>query len=184
MSAMDIRPNAKEMRALELFVSRDLTRPSMSTVWEYASEDGLTHMSTNGHVLALRRAGTHVAMNLHDVAKMHPIGLSDGSKGSTPPIWPHLVQAPNCEGKNVAKRGINPAYFALVAEVEKAAGKRAAADYQPKAGEAKKTEKLARSRLATTSFSEWSIGVDPLDGWYWKVPGEIIWEGLIMPRRV
>jgi hypothetical protein len=182
MNMMNIRPNAQEMRALELFVSSDLTRPNMSTVWEYASDGGLTHMSTNGHVLALRRAGTHAAMYLHDIAKMQPIAISDGSKGSTPPIWPHLVRA-HCKGKNV-NRGINPAYFALVAEVEKAAGKRAAADYQPKAGEAKKIQRLARSRLATSSFSEWSIGCDPLDGWYWKIPGEIVWEGIIMPRRI
>jgi len=164
-------PTEKEFKALRLFAGKDPTRLSISTVWEYSSVSpwGCSHVATNGHVIALRRAGSHVEMSLYDIAKLAPLGLDlDSADPAVPPNWPHVLQTPNCEGKNLAQRAIDPAYFALVAAVAKAA-----------------TEKRPRDGY----HSVWSIGCDPLNGWHWMIPEKhcrpgVIWEGVIMPRRV
>lgn len=178
---MDIMPNDRELKALRLFQSADTTRHNLATVWEYTSEGGCTHVAADGHVLAMRRAGTHASMLMADIEKLPPKALMESN--AKPPRWSSVVKAPNCEGPNLAKRGINPAYFALVAAVETAATKRAAEDYEPKPGASKKTTAKVRRELAC--YSEWQIGCDPLDGWRWSIPGDsITWEGVIMPRRV
>lgn len=177
-------PNDHELKALGLFVSEDETRANLNTIWTYASDGGCTHIASDGHTIAVRRAGTHARMVLHDIERMAPTPLVAGNQ-STPPCWSYVVKAPNCEGKNLALRGINPAYFARVATVERAAGRRASVDYVPEPGMSKKYEKQKRANLAGGACSVWSIGVEKLDGWYWKIPGDaIVWEGVIMPRRV
>lgn len=179
-----MNPNDQELKALELFVNPDETRAYLNTVWMYFSDGGCTHVASDGHTIAVRRAGAHVQMSLLEIERMTPTPL-DHANQSTPPHWSSLCHAPNCEGKNLAIRGINPAYFARVATVERAAGRRAAADYKPEPGMSKKYEKQKRANLADGACSVWSIGVTALDGWYWKIPGDsIVWEGVIMPRRV
>ena len=95
-----------------------------------------------------------------------------------------VVRVPNCEGPNVVARGINPDYFARVARVERAAGLRASADYVAKPGTSKRHEKIERDALKKCAYAIWNIGCDGLDPWFFRVPGNIVWEGLIMPRRV
>jgi hypothetical protein len=177
-------PNEAELKAIRLFTGKGPTRPGFATVWEYANETGCTHVAMSGHVIIVRRAGSHLAMALKDVS-MLPWKALDNDGSSPPPAWDMVVRAPNCEGPNVKKRGINPAYFALVAEVEKVAGKRAAANYVPKPGEAKKTTAKIRRDLLLC-FSTWQIGCDVLDGWYFSLEpcATIRWEGIIMPRRM
>ena len=178
-----MKPNAEELKALRQFVSTDETRDALATLWEYADETGCTHIASDGHTLAMRNAGSHVTKSIFEIEKLPPKGLDNAN--AVPKRWSSVFLLPDCTGKNVANRGINPAYFARVALVERAAGRRAASDYKPKPGTSKKLEKLERANLVSSACSIWSIGSDVLAAWYWKIPGDqITWQGLIMPRRV
>jgi hypothetical protein len=100
-------------------------------------------------------------------------------------VWSGVSRPPCWNGPNLQYRGINPAYFALIAEVENAAGKRRSDDYVPD----RVTKKWAtrnRADLRRTTFAEWTIGTRVDDGWYWRIDygGPIVWEGIVMPRRV
>jgi hypothetical protein len=176
-----MKPNEKELKALRQFVSKDEARTNLATLWEYATEEGCTHIASDGHTLAMRRAGTHVNMTIADIEKLPAVSL-DGSD-ATPPPWSSVLRKPNCKGKNPARRGIDPAYFARVAIVERAVAQRAVADYAPKPGLTRLAIKHVLEDLRNV-YAIWEIGVDPLEAWYWTIEREIRWEGLIMPRRV
>ena len=193
MTALDIieashvhqlAPRPYELRALELFKSQDETRAVMNTVWTYTSEGGCTHFATNGHVIAVRRAGSHVTMATHEIAKLKPTSLSGTGDVRLIPAWDHVLVRPVFRGTFPERRGINLAYFALVAKVEDAAGKRRAEDYIPRAGLSKRWAMQERAEQRRTAFSVWTIGSELDDGWYWQIErGAIRWEGVIMPRR-
>jgi hypothetical protein len=176
-----LHPNALELKAIERFASTDETRPHLCNVWIYETDLGCTYMASDGHVIVVRNTDTHIGLDVCTVARVRALRPTS----CIPPRWGQLVKAPNCEGPNVARRGINPAYFAMVAEVERAAGKRLAADYVPAAGDSKKTQAYEKRRLADKPCSVWSIGCDPMDGWYWSFDtGTVRWEGVVMPRRI
>jgi hypothetical protein len=81
---------------------------------------------------------------------------------------------------------MDPMYFALVAEVEKAAGSRAADDYRPGRGMSKKLERQARADAKrVASCAKWAIPSNATDGWYFTIHTDAAhWEGVLMPRRV
>jgi hypothetical protein len=149
----------------------------------------------------LRRAGTHVTTPMHEIAKMMTSTPLHNDGGAGPPAWDHVLLVPNWNGPNVQHRGIDPGYFALVAKIEHAAGKRCAEDYAPAYGVSKKDEAKVRAALRDSARGVWTIGSDVYDGWYWRIdlPEEkdpykltkrarqapaILWEGIVMPRRV
>jgi hypothetical protein len=179
-----------ELRAIELFKSADETRLGLATVWEYESSDGRTYVATNGHVIVCRRSRAHCKMALYDVAKLTAIPLTKESLGSQPPSWPGVLRAPDCSGKNLEWRGMNPAYVGLVATVEKAAGRRRADGYTPPPRESKKDTARKRSNLRLSACARWAIGGHARDGWYWQIDlsqdakDPILWEGTIMPRSL
>ena len=169
----DWKPNPEELKALRQFVGTDKTRIHLSTRYEYVEEGGCTHIATDGHTLCMRRAGSHVAKGILEIEKLAPLSL-DVVGGTTPPNWSSVFKVPNCEGPNVVARGINPAYFARVARVERAAGLRASADYVAKPGTSKRYEKIERDALKRCAYAIWNIGCDDLDPWFFRVrgPGE------------
>ena len=194
-----LEPKPYELRAIDLFKSVDETRPHLATVWAYASDGGCSHVATNGHVIVLRRAGTHITTPMHMIASMTPTSLHNDWK--QPPAWDHVLRVPKWLGEHPEKRGIDPSYFALVAKVEHAAGKRCAEDYAPAYGVSKKNEAMVRSALRDSARGVWTIGSDVYDGWYWCIdmPEEkdpytltkrakqapaILWQGIVMPRSV
>jgi hypothetical protein len=179
----DLKPNPEELKALRQFVGTDETRINLATLYEYVEEGGCTHIATDGHTLCMRRAGSHVAKDILEIEKLAPLSL-DIVGGTTPPMWSCVFKVPNCDGPNVVDRGINPAYFARVARVERAAGLRASADYVAKPGMSKRQEKTERDFLKQCAYAIWNIGCADLDPWFFRVPGNVVWEGLIMPRRV
>jgi len=182
-SSSNLTPNAKELRALQHFVGTDETRSHLTTVWVYVSKGGSTYLATDGHTLALRRAGTHLKMTCVDIAKLH-YNAVDGGAHNSPPGWERVVCAP--EGGELASAyGFNPDYIARVGAVERAAGQRAADDYKPRPYETKKAIKVAKEHLRNTACASWIVPSDPMGGWYWKLETATArWEGIIMPRRV
>jgi hypothetical protein len=187
MSTKNLEPNDAELRAIWQFASTDETRESLSTVWSYASEGGCTHVATDGHTLVARQSGTHVMMPHANIARLEPHAIGRITNAQ-PPAWSQHLGAPSLGGVLPPIRGINPSYVGRVATVEKAAGRRAADDYEPPVGESKKWADKKRITLRAGSCAEWVIGANVLDPWYWRIPNQptgtaIVWEGLIMPRR-
>jgi hypothetical protein len=179
-------PNAAELKVLKSFQSTDEARTNLCTIWIYNSDGGCTHMATNGHVIVVRRSGTHCEKLLVDIGNL-PANAERSSLATTVPprSWASFIKAPNCEGKNLLVRGIDPAYVGMIANVERVAGRRAALDYVPIQGESKKDVAEERRRLIDTAISRWSIGCGEDDGWYWSMfVGTVCWEGVIMPRRI
>ena len=177
-------PNEKELRALRLHVSADETRPHMATIWRYSSDGGSTHVATDGHTIAVRRAGTHRTMTLHDIAKLSPRALSGYTEA--PPRWESILKA-GTAGKLAPAYGINPNYVARVGDVERAVWQRNADDFVPKPGMSMKEQKQRRSDLknGAGACAVWTIPSDPLDGWFWRLDTtSALWEGVVMPRRV
>lgn len=169
-----------ELKALQQFVSTDTTRPHLAVLWKYESEGGCTYVATDGHTIALRRSGKHMLLALHDIARMQPVNETE----AIPPRWDSVLHAPTCEGEYPERRGINPAYFARVAAVEKAAGARRLMEYKPAPRDNKRIQALRKADLRN-ACSVWTIGSQELDGWYWRLDaGSVLWEGVIMPRRV
>lgn len=169
-----------ERKALQQFVSTDETRPNLATLWHYESDGGCTHVATDGHTIAVRRSGTHILLALHVIARMHPVNETEAD----PPRWDSVLHAPTCEGEYPEQRGINPAYFARVASVEKAAGARRLMEYKLKPKDNKRIQALRKADLRN-AYSVWTIGSQELDGWYWRLDaGNVLWEGIIMPRRI
>lgn len=178
---LDLTP--AELSALQQYVSPDTTREALSTLWSYSDATGVTHVASDGHTIVRRSAGSHVGKTLAAIVKAC-VAVSADKPHATPFSWESVLKAPKVDGKNAPVRGINPAYFARVAKVEAAAGKRAADDYVPPPGTSKKTAAQVRANLRTGSCSTWAVPVDALDGWYWSIKGDVLWEGVIMPRRV
>lgn len=180
-------PNAKELRALRLYVSTDETRPSLSHLWVYQSDGGSTYVATDGYTMCVRRAAIHLDMEFRDIAALEPHAV--GEKGdviptSEPPPWHQMLTKPD-GGKLASAYGFNPAYVARVGHVEMAVGARRADDYIPRPRESKKDTAKKRSDLRNGSIARWSVPSNPLHGWYWTILGDNIrWEGIIMPRRV
>jgi hypothetical protein len=155
-----------ELRALELFKSADETRLALSTVWAYYTDAGCAHVATDGHVIAVRRAGSHILTARSDIAQLKAVPLTaDGRESIRPPAWDAVLKPPVFRGTFPERRGINPAYFALVAKVEDAAGKRRAEDYVPRAGLSKRWAMQERAEQRRTTFSVWTIGSELDDGW-------------------
>jgi hypothetical protein len=177
-----LSPTEREMRALRMFVSKDETRPFLNTLWRYTSDEGTTYVATDGHVLIARRAGTHRTMMPADIFAMGP----DKSvhKGDVqPPNWAALMHPPN-QGKLAPVYGISPGYFAMLADVECAAGARDAEDYVPRPRMTKKDERKERERVKRCALAVLALPSDPLDGWFWKIEAKAaLWSGIIMPRR-
>lgn len=190
MSADDLRPSAKELQALRVFVSGDETCPSMANLWAYLGDAGTTYVATDGHTLCLRRAGSHREMKLHDIHALPPMIITeDGNAipapdGVSPAGWDRVIAAGKV-GNLAPAYGMNPGYFARIGDVEKAVGARSADDFQPPPGMSKKDERLTRAALKTRALATLSIPSDALDGWYWRLSsGAALWEGMLMPRRV
>jgi hypothetical protein len=184
-----LAPNAAELRALRNFASTDKTRPHLAAVWFYSSEGGHSSIATDGHTLVFRRVGSHIGMSPFEIEKLVNGRTSDPesiAKNVDPVRWSTVMVLPNADGQNLARRGCNPAYIARVADVERAAGRRAADDYVPAAGDRKKDIAAKRSALRTGLAVEWVIGCNKDDPWYFILPEMhgIRWEGLIMPRRL
>lgn len=178
-----LEPTKEELRALEVFRSRDTTRPGIARVWVYRTEDGVSHVATDGHTLALRRAGSHRTMSPDAVGKL---SLCDvGTDTARPPQWWHCIKVPWLEGKSpLAQHGINVTYLARIALIEAAAAKRSASEL---VREPRESQKVFRARKvhARRYFAVWTIPADAFDGWYYKLDTPAcLWEGIIMPRRV
>jgi hypothetical protein len=175
-------PTERELRALRLFVSQDETRPFLNTLWHYASDVGATYVATNGHIMTVRRSGTHRTMMPLDIFAMGP----DKSvhKGDVqPPNWAALLHPPK-QGKLAPVYGISPGYFAMLADVERAAGARDAEDYVPRPHMTKKDERKERENVKRYALAVLVLPSDPLDGWFWKIEAKAaLWNGIIMPRR-
>ena len=172
-------PSERELKVLHLFVSTDETRPDLNTLWHYASDGGETYVATNGHTLIVRRAGTHRTMIPHDVYALGP--RNDGS--TKPPAWAALLHAP-MQGKLAPLYGISPSYFAMLADVERAAGARDAKDYVPRPRTSQKGARKERENVKRNVLAVLVLPADPLSGWYWKIDAKAaLWEGIIMPRR-
>jgi hypothetical protein len=160
-----------ELKAINVFASKDTMRPHMTCTWVYASDGGRTYMATDGHTIVIRRSGTHREMLLDHIAEL-PDRTTIPNVPCEPPNWANVIRMPDTTVKNLERRGVNPVYFARVAEVEKAAGKRANA-------------RKVRDVLRRTAYAVWTIGGTDHDGWYWEIDTkEALWQGIIMPRRV
>lgn len=186
--AAKLAPNAKELRALRIFASRDETRPHMTAVYAYESEGGLSYVATDGHTIVVRRSGTHRALALDAIQAMAPFTVNGAGELATtnmvPPRWASVVK-PGRVGKLAPAYGVNPDYFARIGDVERAAGARASEDYVPRPALSKKDAAKERSYLKEGSFAKLTIPSDPLDGWHWTLETkEASWQGVIMPRRV
>jgi hypothetical protein len=187
VAVIELLPNEKELRALRLFVSTDETRPNLATLYAYSSEGGCTYVATDGYTEIVRRSGTHRTMALYEIRKLTPFAVSETGEVTatdrTPPGWDQVLKA-GSPGKIAPAYSISPIYFARLAEVEKAAGHRAADDFAPKPGMSKKDANQKRSALKGGALALLTIPSDPLDGWFWIISTEAArWEGLIMPRR-
>lgn len=178
---MDIEAKDYELKAIKEWASDDDTRPHLCAVYKYTSDGGCTYFATNGHIGLVRRSGTHKTMPYADIAKL------PHDQTTTPPPWPNVIDP--CIGKphkdsHYEKRSINPGYFAMLATLEKVAGKRAAEDYQPQCGDSEKNTRLNRARLKESATTNIAIPSGPLDGWKFRMETDAaLWTGVIMPRR-
>jgi hypothetical protein len=187
--ATALAPNAKELAVLRIFVSTDETRPNLATLYAYESDGGTTYVATDGHTIVVRRAGTHRTMALHDVFKLATLAVGDdGTAKPTdrfPPKWEQVLRAGATGGALAKAYSISPLYMMRLADVEKAAGQRAADDYVPPAGLSKKDAAAMRANLKGSALTLLTIPSDPLDGWFWKAETTAaLWEGVVMPRRI
>lgn len=184
-----VQPIEAELLALRAFVSKDETRPHLTVMWRYESDEGVTHVATDGHTLCCRRAGSHRTMNLHDIAKLTP-GTCDGAvtTAARPPVWEHYLAGCTAQtqgAKPPEVRGIDPNYVARVGLVEKAALKRARHDLENAGGSKLRGKNLARalSNLSASCCSTLRLAGE-LDPWYFKIAAvAALWEILVMPRR-
>jgi hypothetical protein len=183
---MSLDPTSYELKAIAPFVGNDTTRPALSTMWTYVSEGGRTDMATDGYTIVVRRAGTHRDMTLEGVCKLSHAPVDHGS--GPPGEWWRVFIPPTVSGKHPAERGINPTYVGLVADIERAAGKRQAEDFTPIAGTPKNRIAPQRAKLRGQACSTWVIGSDAMSGWLWSIKGATDsaprWDGVIMPRRM
>lgn len=187
-------PNAKELAALDLFVSPDTTRPRFAHLWRYEGEGGLTFVATDGHTLVCRRSGDMRAMALSDIAKIRPKMLADGAWGEAKepdgreivlPEWFQVLVAPKRLAANAPNvYSMNALYFSRIADIERAVGFRAADDYRPPAGATKKGIATARQNARSRALATVTIGRTD-EAWYFKLDAAAaLWEGVIMPRRM
>ncbi len=154
-------PTKLEIKALEAFVCTDETRAHLATIWLYESDGGDTLMATDGHTLVYRSTGTHRDMSATDISRLP----GQSSVNVDPPQWGPLVDRKiKLTGPLPGFRGVNPAYLARVALIERAAGNREANE---------------------SACAVWTIGTDPMDPWLFRVEtASVLWRGLILPRRV
>ena len=183
-----LEPNAKELKVLQMFVSRDAARPHLCTIWHYASEGGDTYVATDGHTMLVRRSGTHRTMTLGDIEAMAPSRLDDPGAHTDhlqPPRWARMFTSALPKPGRVANAyGIDPNYVARVGDLERAAGARASEDFVPRPSQTAKDARAERAHLARSQHATWSISSDPLDPWVFRLDvGAARWDGLIMPRR-
>ena len=185
-------PSRWELAALSAFASTDETRPSLATVWHVRSPEGSLYIATDGHTMAVRRAGTFRDTPIGNFAQVkHAPILSDIAKGGIEPApwWAVLKVGTVTKGAQPPVRGIDCSYLARVGVVEKQARRRIADDWTPadekRPNMTKKEQADMRSYLrAKGCFASVVIPTDELGGWYFKIATpQALWEMIVMPRR-